>query len=75
MDTTFFIKTEAGGKRVNIPITSDNTYARCGECRKDFHIDLMYWADCIGYEGIELYGHTIFCKECTKKRRNKKAAS
>ncbi len=74
MDSLFFVKTRISNEcEIKAEITDENVFCRCGECGTEFAVDLMYWADLIAEEGIGCYGHTVYCEECTQKRRNKKA--
>jgi len=74
MDSLFFVKTRISNEcEIKAEITYENVFCRCGECGTEFAVDLMYWADLIAEEGIGCYGHTVYCEECTQKRRNKKA--
>lgn len=74
MEPLFYVKVKHSGKRENnIPITCENVYTRCGECGAEFGVDLQDWTDNIAIDGIEMWGHTMFCKKCSKNRRNRKA--
>lgn len=70
MDTLFFVKTRISEDcEINTAITDENVFCRCGECGKDFPVDLTYWVKVITDDGISGYGVTAYCEECTKNRK------
>jgi len=62
----FYVKTHlAGGMSATTKITDENVYCHCPDCGKEVSVDL---AEVIGDGGGDLFGTSVCCPECTKRR-------
>lgn len=72
MDSLFYVKTKISDEcEINTSVTSENVYTICGDCGEECAVDLADWTKLIEKSGIDGFGCTLFCKECSKKRRSK----
>lgn len=66
----FYMKEKLeNGNEVQIDITDDNVYTTCIDCGKEFKVDLVDTIKSVNR--FDLYGTSLFCKECADKRIKK----
>lgn len=63
----FYLK--RNGKK--LPIEADNVFTQCPRCGKEFPIDL---ADAVTDGQLDLYGTSIYCKQCSERIRKARDA-
>jgi DNA-directed RNA polymerase subunit RPC12/RpoP len=61
----FYVKTSFGYADVITEIHDDNVFSKCPECGREVQVDL---AEVFKGEEVDLYGTSVLCTECTKKR-------
>ncbi|BDF57486.1 hypothetical protein CE91St36_03030 [Christensenellaceae bacterium] len=62
----FYVKQKISeDAEIRIDITDENVFAICPECGKEISVDL---ADIFSDGEGDLFGTSVFCEACTKKR-------
>lgn len=67
--SNYFVKgTAKAGEPVTLPIEDDNVFTHCPDCGKEHAVDIVELA---GGGDFDLYGSSVFCEACTKKRQER----